>query len=62
MELLKAGDDYELLYTIDPKNRSRLDSESSVIGQIVEDKGIKLSSKNSLNISIKNNELGYKHF
>ena len=62
VELLKAGDDYELLYTIDPKNRSRLDSESSVIGQIVKDEGIKLSSKNSLNISIKNNELGYKHF
>ena len=61
-DILTGGDDYELLYTINPINIARLDDESSVIGQIVEGSEIKILDKNSLALKFENKELGYKHF
>ena len=62
LDILTGGDDYELLYTVNPSNIGRLDSESSVIGEIVKKSGIKVISKNSLALKFKKDEFGYKHF
>ena len=62
LDILTGGDDYELLYTVNPSNIGRLDSESSVIGEIVKKSGIKVIGQNSLALKFKKDELGYKHF
>ncbi|MBH87978.1 MAG: thiamine-phosphate kinase [Pelagibacterales bacterium] len=61
-DLLSGGDDYELLYTIDPKDKALIDDNSFIIGKINSDKKIILYSEEGKSIDIKNEIIGYKHF
>ena len=62
IDLITGGDDYELLYTVDPKDKKLIDESSFIIGQIVSDKTINLYSKEDNLININNRITGYKHF
>ena len=62
IDLITGGDDYELLYTVDPKNIDLIDDDSFIIGKIVSDKKINLYSIDNNIIDINNSSLGYKHF
>ena len=62
IDLITGGDDYELLYTVDPKDKKLIDESSFIIGHIVSDKTINLYSKEDNLININNRITGYKHF
>ena len=62
IDLITGGDDYELLYTVDPKNKDLIDEDSFIIGKIISDKKINLYSIDNNIIDINNSPLGYKHF
>ena len=61
-DLITGGDDYELLYTINPKDKSLIDENSFIIGQITSDKNIKVYSEDNKLIQVANENIGYKHF
>ncbi|MFP6779892.1 MAG: thiamine-phosphate kinase [Alphaproteobacteria bacterium] len=61
-DLITGGDDYELLYTIDPKDEKLIDENSSIIGKIVSGNKINLYSKDKNLIDVNKIILGYKHF
>ena len=61
-DLITAGDDYELLYTIDPKDSINIDEGSVIIGEMHEDNDYKVVNiSNEIIISDKDLK-GYKHF
>ena len=60
--LITGGDDYELLYTIDPININKLDASSSIIGKITDGDGLSLYSTNNKLIDTSEKFMGYKHF
>ena len=62
LDLLTGGDDYELLYTIDPKDKKLIDDNSSIIGKITSGNKINLYSKDKNLIDFNKIILGYKHF
>ena len=62
IDLITGGDDYELLYTINPKNKDLIDDDSFIIGKIISDKKINLYSIDNNIIDINNSSFGYKHF
>ena len=62
MDLLTGGDDYELLYTIDPKDINMIDENSYIIGKIIEGDSVKLYSGDNNLINIDEVVMGYKHF
>jgi thiamine-monophosphate kinase len=62
IDLITGGDDYELLYTVDPKDEKLIDESSYIIGRIVSEKKINLYSKDNNLIDINDNITGYKHF
>jgi thiamine-monophosphate kinase len=59
ISLITGGDDYELLYTIDPK---KIDASSSIIGKITDGDGLSLYSTNNKLIDSSEKFMGYKHF
>ena len=62
IDLLTAGDDYELLYTIDPKDSVHLDEDSTIIGKIVNDSNQKILDENNEIIIADKDFSGFKHF
>jgi thiamine-monophosphate kinase len=62
IDLITGGDDYELLYTIDPKDENLIDENSSIIGKIISGNKINLYSKDKNLIDVNKIILGYKHF
>ena len=62
IDLITGGDDYELLYTVNPKNKDLIDDDSFIIGKIISDKKINLYSIDNNIIDINNSSFGYKHF
>lgn len=62
MDLITGGDDYELLYTIDPKDINMIDKNSYIIGKIIEGDSVKLYSVDNNLINIDEVVMGYKHF
>ena len=60
--LITGGDDYELLYTVDPKDIKKIDDSSSIIGQITDECGLNLYSHNNELIDTSEKFMGYKHF
>ena len=62
MDLITGGDDYELLYTIDPKDINMIDENSYIIGKIIEGDSVKLYSVDNNLINIDEVVMGYKHF
>ncbi len=62
IDLITGGDDYELLYTINPKDKNLLDESSYIIGQIISEKKINLYSKDNKLIDINDKNTGYIHF
>jgi len=62
MDLITGGDDYELLYTIDPKDINMIDENSYIIGKIIEGDSVKLYSGDNNLINIDEVVMGYKHF
>ncbi len=62
IDLITGGDDYELLYTVNPKNKDLIDGDSFIIGKIISDKKINLYSIDNDIIDINNSSFGYKHF
>ena len=62
IDLITGGDDYELLYTVNPKNKDLIDDDSFIIGKIISDKKINLYSIDNNIININNSSYGYKHF
>ena len=62
ISLITGGDDYELLYTIDPKDINKIDASSSIIGKITDGDGLSLYSTNNKLIDSSEKFMGYKHF
>tara|TARA_E500000331_G_scaffold214022_1_gene205268 strand:+ start:785 stop:1735 length:951 start_codon:yes stop_codon:yes gene_type:complete len=62
IDLITGGDDYELLYTIDPKDEKLIDANSFIIGKIISGNKINLYSKDKNLIDVNKIILGYKHF
>ena len=62
ISLITGGDDYELLYTIDPKDINKIDASSSIIGKITDGDGLSLYSTNNQLIDTSEKFMGYKHF
>ena len=62
ISLITGGDDYELLYTIDPKDINKIDANSSIIGKITDGDGLSLYSTNNKLIDTSEKFMGYKHF
>ena len=62
IDLITGGDDYELLYTIDPKDENLIDENSSIIGKIISGNKINLYSKDKNLIDVNKINIGYKHF
>ena len=62
ISLITGGDDYELLYTIDPKDINKIDTSSSIIGKITDGDGISIYSTNDKLIDSSEKFMGYKHF
>jgi thiamine-monophosphate kinase len=60
--LITGGDDYELLYTIDPKDINKIDDSSSIIGKITDGDGLSLYSTDNKLIEASEKFMGYKHF
>ncbi len=65
-EYINSGDDYEICFTADPKQRKRINKISkdlntpiTVIGEIVKGRDVKVISEDGLNLEI---ESGFKHF
>ena len=61
-DLLTAGDDYELLFTIDPKDSIHLDEDTTIIGKIVKDNNQKIVDENNEIIIADKAFSGFKHF
>ena len=61
-DLLCGGDDYELLYTIEPKDEKLIDENSFIIGKINSKNKISIYLEDGNIIDINNEILGYKHF
>jgi thiamine-monophosphate kinase len=62
LDLITGGDDYELLYTIDPKDINKIDESSSIIGKITDLDGLSLFSINNKLMDSSAKSKGYKHF
>ena len=62
ISLITGGDDYELLYTIDPKDIKKIDERSSIIGKITDGDSLSLYSINNKLIDASEKFMGYKHF
>ena len=62
ISLITGGDDYELLYTIDPKDMNKIDDNSAIIGKIVDSEGLRLFSFNNKLLDTSEKPTGYKHF
>ena len=62
IDLITGGDDYELLYTIDPKDEKLIDANSFIIGKIISGNKINLYSKDKNLIDVNKIILGYEHF
>jgi len=62
LDLITGGDDYELLYTIDPKDINKIDESSSIIGKITDWDGLSLFSINNKLMDSSTKSMGYKHF
>lgn len=62
LELITGGDDYELLYTIDPKDINLLDQSSYIIGKIMDGNKLNVYSKDNNLIDIDKSISGYQHF
>ena len=62
ISLITGGDDYELLYTIDPKDMNKIDNNSAIIGKIVDSEGLRLFSFNNKLLDTSEKPTGYKHF
>jgi thiamine-monophosphate kinase len=60
--LITGGDDYELLYTIDPIDINKLDASSSIIGKITDGHDLSLYAANNKLIDTSEKFMGYKHF
>ena len=60
-DLLTAGDDYELLFTIDPKDSIHLDEDTTIIGKIVSDNSQKIVDENDKIIITDKDFSGFKH-
>ena len=61
-DLITAGDDYELIYTIDPKDSNNLDNDSYIIGEMIEDSSCCIIDENGKIIAPDKDFGGYKHF
>jgi thiamine-monophosphate kinase len=62
ISLITGGDDYELLYTIDPKDINKIDNNSVIIGKITDNEGLRLFSINNKLLDTSEKTMGYKHF
>ena len=62
ISLITGGDDYELLYTIDPIDINKLDASSSIIGKITDGHDLSLYAANNKLIDTSEKFMGYKHF
>jgi len=62
ISLISGGDDYELLYTIDPKDINKIDNNSTIIGKIIDSEGLRLFSINNKLLDTSEKPMGYKHF
>ena len=62
IDLITGGDDYELLYTINPKDIKNLDNNSHIIGKIIEGDSLNLYSIDNQLLNPNDTFMGYKHF
>tara|TARA_B110000438_G_C15707985_1_gene604050 strand:- start:150 stop:1094 length:945 start_codon:yes stop_codon:yes gene_type:complete len=62
IDLITGGDDYELLYTINPKDIKNLDNNSYIIGKIIEGDSLNLYSIDNQLLNPNDTFMGYKHF
>ena len=61
-DLITAGDDYELLYTINPKDSENIDEDSIIIGEMLKDSECKVVDENNKIIISDKGLTGYRHF
>jgi thiamine-monophosphate kinase len=62
VDLITGGDDYELLFTINPEDINKLDQDLYVIGKVIDGEGVKVYSVDNNLVGIKEESRGYKHF